>query len=102
MFHKCCVVNCASRRDDVKLHKFPKTEIGLQKWLDCINCDKLRSLGYDQVRKRYVCRKHFEKRFLGSNRERARLRLDAYPTLFTESEITSGIPETGKFKVYLY
>ncbi|KAJ8710271.1 hypothetical protein PYW07_009637 [Mythimna separata] len=73
---------------------FPKSEIGLKKWLQCINCDKLRSLSFQKLRKQFVCRNHFEKRFLSTTRERVRLCPDAYPTLFTAREIASGIPQT--------
>lgn len=92
MYNKCCVVNCGSRRKDVNLYRFPKTEIGLNKWLQCINSENLRSLSLLELRKQHVCQKHFEKRFLASQRIRARLRANAYPTLFTEDEISSGIP----------
>ncbi|KAL4720968.1 hypothetical protein ACJJTC_019228 [Scirpophaga incertulas] len=37
-----------------------------------------------------VCEKHFEKRFIGA---RSRLLMDAYPTLFTADEISTGIPQ---------
>lgn len=95
MYNKCCVVSCSSRRKDVSLHKFPKSEIGLQKWLQCINCEKLQGLSFRELRKQFVCRNHFEKRFLASKRDRARLRANAYPTLFSACEISSGIPQTA-------
>ncbi|XP_037297650.1 uncharacterized protein LOC115444160 [Manduca sexta] len=93
MFNRCCVVGCASRRKDVNLYRFPGSETGLQKWLQCINCERLRSLKIEELRKQHVCQKHFEKIFLASSPLRQRLRVGAYPTLFSESEINSGIPQ---------
>lgn len=94
MYNQCCVVSCASRRQDVSFHMFPKSEIGLKKWLEIINCERLRSLSFDNLRKQFVCIKHFEKRFIASTGVRTRLLHGAYPTLFTDSEISSGIPQT--------
>ncbi|KAI8437110.1 hypothetical protein MSG28_010461 [Choristoneura fumiferana] len=37
----------------------------------------------------FICQKHFEKRFISS---KSRLLVAAYPSLFTEDEISSGIP----------
>lgn len=90
MFYKCCVDNCASKRKDVKLHQFPSSETGLNKWLQCINSDGLRNLDIKELRRRmFVCHKHFERKFIT---EKSRIRLGAYPTLFSEEEIRSGLP----------
>ncbi|CAK1601872.1 unnamed protein product, partial [Parnassius mnemosyne] len=94
MYNKCCVPTCTSRRKDVSFHMLPKSEIGLKKWLQCINCERLRSLSSQKLRKHFVCHKHFEKRFLAITRERVRLCPNAYPTLFTVSEMSTGIPQT--------
>ncbi|VVC99681.1 unnamed protein product, partial [Leptidea sinapis] len=94
MYNKCCVVTCASRRKDISFHMFPKSEIGLKKWLQCINCERLRGLSFQELRKQFVCQNHFEKRFLASTSDRTLLCPDAYPTLFSDREITSGIPQT--------
>lgn len=41
-YNKCCVPGCSSTRQDVKLHKFPNSEKGRNKWLKKLKCDKLR------------------------------------------------------------
>ncbi|XP_047992745.1 uncharacterized protein LOC125231342 [Leguminivora glycinivorella] len=89
MYRKCCVENCASVRQDVKLHQFPASEIGLQKWLQCINSDRLRNLSIQELRKVFVCHKHFERRFITPKN---RILLGGYPTLFSQGEIESGVP----------
>ncbi|CAH2039559.1 unnamed protein product, partial [Iphiclides podalirius] len=48
----------------------------------------------EDLRKHHVCQKHFEKKFIASTPLRPRLRVGAYPTLFSASEISSGIPQT--------
>lgn len=94
-YNKCCVLSCTSKRKNVSLYKFPKNEKLLELWLKNINCESLKSMSVEGLFKRFVCIKHFEKRFVISNpnRKRSRLRICAYPTLFTESEITHGIPQ---------
>lgn len=85
----CSVPHCGSRYGSgVTLHKFPKTEIGLKKWLACINSVKLNGLSVKELQNRYVCQKHFEKRFYTSSH----LKTSAYPTLFTQEEMDTGIP----------
>lgn len=93
MYNKCCVVSCDSRRKDVNFYKFPKCETGLQKWLQLINCDKLRGLSIEELQKLFVCKKHFEKRFFTQTNTRSRLAVGAYPTLFTDREIADGVPQ---------
>lgn len=75
---------------------FPKNEIGLKKWLQCNNCERLRSLSFQKLRKQCVCRNHFEKRFFSTTRDRVRFCPDAYPTVFTarSREIFSRIPQS--------
>ncbi|XP_037302843.1 THAP domain-containing protein 2-like, partial [Manduca sexta] len=82
MFNHCCVEYCDSKRKDINLYRFPKSEIMSQKWLECINSDSLRTLNTQDLRKQYVCRKHFVKTFFTSSGQRSRLRSDAYPTIF--------------------
>lgn len=89
MYVKCCVPGCTSRREHVLLHKFPKSKKRVQKWLDFINCDALRQLPMIDLMGRSVCHKHFEKRFVS---QKSHLLCTAYPTLFSDSEMTSGIP----------
>lgn len=94
MTKKCCV--CNNSRQDAILHHFPSGEKRLQMWLKCINSEDLNNLSLEQVSKYFVCEKHFEKRFFTP---KSRLVGKAYPSLFTEHEIMSGIPameNTGK------
>ncbi|CAK1577944.1 unnamed protein product [Parnassius mnemosyne] len=88
MKNTCCVPHCESKRRNFKLHCFPKTEIGL-KWVEKINCEKLKQLSAEELHKFFVCHKHFEARFVTGS---WRLRHFAYPTLFTADEINTGIP----------
>ncbi|CAK1601100.1 unnamed protein product [Parnassius mnemosyne] len=88
MKNTCCVPHCESKRRNFKLHCFPKTEIGL-KWVEKINCEKLKQLSAEELHKFFVCHKHFEARFVTGS---LRLRHFAYPTLFTADEINTGIP----------
>lgn len=95
MYFKCCVLNCASTREDAILHKFPTDENRLSKWLQCLNDANLQDASTKNL---FVCHKHFEKKFVGVN---SRLRTTAYPTLFTSDEIASGIPNiSGKSFYY--
>lgn len=94
MYYECCV--CKKTRQDAILHHFPCTEKRLTKWLKCLNRDDLKKASPEQISKLFVCQKHFEKRFITS---KSRLIGKAYPTLFTEDEISSGIASlqnTGK------
>ncbi|CAG9129837.1 unnamed protein product [Plutella xylostella] len=86
MYYECCV--CKKTRQDAILHHFPCTEKRLTKWLKCLNRDDLKKASPEQISKLFVCQKHFEKRFITS---KSRLIGKAYPTLFTEDEISSGI-----------
>lgn len=94
----CSVPHCGSRSGgSVRLHKFPKTEIGLKKWLACINSDKLKGLSVKELQNKYVCQKHFEKRFYTSSHLTS-----ANPNLFTQEEMDTGIlavafEDSGKF-----
>lgn len=71
------------------MHQFPKSEIGLQKWLRCIGSVHIRSHSLQRLRKMFVCHKHFETKFI---KPTSRLRYGAYPALFSENEIESGLP----------
>ncbi|KAI5633292.1 THAP domain-containing protein [Phthorimaea operculella] len=96
MYHKCCIVNCGSRkRRDINLYKFPKNETSTKKWLNFINCPKLFTLSFEVLRNYHVCKKHFEPRFFSSSHSRSRLYTTAYPTLFTDEEIATGIPQSN-------
>ncbi|KAJ2937540.1 hypothetical protein O0L34_g19047 [Tuta absoluta] len=95
MYHKCCVENCGSRRRDINLYKFPKNETNILKWLNCIKCPKLLTLSFEVLRKHHMCKKHFEPRFFSSSHSRSRLYTTAYPTLFTDEEIATGIPQSS-------
>ncbi|KOB68690.1 hypothetical protein OBRU01_17786 [Operophtera brumata] len=91
MYYKCCVPGCASLRENVRLHRFPKNKIRLELWLDFINDDALkfrmkRGIERDDLQ---VCHKHFEARFIT---EKSRLKTTAYPSLFLESDMLRGIP----------
>lgn len=88
MKNTCCVPFCESKRGSVMLHRIPKTEIGL-KWVQAINCARLKELGSEELHALFVCHKHFEKQFVTSS---SRLRGSAYPTLFSSVEMDSGIP----------
>ncbi|XP_026322246.1 uncharacterized protein LOC113231920 [Hyposmocoma kahamanoa] len=85
--YECCV--CKSSRQDAILHHFPRTEKRLMKWLKCLNRDNLKKLSPEELSNVFVCQKHFEKRFITP---KSRLIGSAYPCLFTEDEISSGIP----------
>lgn len=67
----------------------PKTEIGLYNCLKGVYDGAQKN--FNELRKLYVCVKHFEKRFFT---RKPRLRHGAYPTLFTAEEIINGIPDT--------
>lgn len=89
MYYKCCIPGCVSARQDAILHKFPKCEKRLQKWLVSINCDSLRNKSVSELNSLQVCHKHFEARFVTA---KSRLLAVAYPTLFSQAEIHNGIP----------
>ncbi|XP_041987562.1 uncharacterized protein LOC121739264 [Aricia agestis] len=90
MKNKCCVPHCESKRNTVILHRFPKTEIGLNKWLQkCSKSGDFKKFSSEELNKMFVCHKHFEKRFVTA---KLRLRQSAYPTLFSLEEINTGIP----------
>lgn len=89
MFRHCCIPKCNSLRNDVKLHRFPVKQERRIWWQKCINC---RCVTQSDVSKLYVCHKHFEKKFI--NITTNRLKLGAYPTLFTALDIASGKPTT--------
>lgn len=71
-------------------------------WIE--TCESLRNLSKVELHKQHVCRKYFKilMRFLASTRLRSRLRDEAFPTLFTESEIagTSQTAQTHTGKIY--
>ncbi|KAL4720745.1 hypothetical protein ACJJTC_006819 [Scirpophaga incertulas] len=87
MYYKCCVRGCSNTRKDAVLHRFPTNENRLNLWLRCLSNDEL-DVSY--LHNLFMCEKHFEKRFIGA---RSRLLMDAYPTLFTADEISTGIPQ---------
>ncbi|CAG9782443.1 unnamed protein product [Diatraea saccharalis] len=91
MKNTCCVPNCGSKRSGVKLHKFPKTD-SRRKWVQCINSEKLKKLNIKELLSMFVCHKHFERRFVTAS---SRLKSFAYPTLFTQEEMDTGIPSTA-------
>lgn len=90
MYYKCSVDKCPSTRLEAILHHFPVSETLAEKWLDSIGSAHLSGLSIEQLRKVFVCQKHFEAKFITVKN---RLRLGARPTLFTESEIANGVPE---------
>lgn len=90
MYYFCCVEGCKSVRQDVSLHRFPlKNSEKLKKWLQCLESGNFINLSVDELKNHFVCHKHFEKRFITPKN---RLRVTAYPTLFTDEEISTGIP----------
>lgn len=90
MFRQCCVLNCASSREDAKLHKFPSDKERQMQWLDAIGFENLcASSSATYLEQSFVCYKHFEKRFITKKR---RILSNAYPSLFTSQEILSGLP----------
>ncbi|KAL4703971.1 hypothetical protein ACJJTC_000357 [Scirpophaga incertulas] len=87
MFRKCCVSNCNSLRQDVNLHKIPANEEMKSQWLMCLSgCIDSTSVSSNM----HVCHKHFERRFV--NARTNHLKTGAYPTLFSDLEISSGYP----------
>lgn len=73
MYYFCCVEGCKSVRQDVSLHRFPlKNNERLKKWLQCLESGNFINLSVDELKNR--------------------LRVTAYPTLFTDEEISTGIP----------
>lgn len=89
MFRTCCIPLCTSSRKDAKLHKFPSNRKRKIRWLDAIKCNKLSAMSLSELEKFHVCFKHFEKRFVT---KRGGLSFRAYPSLFTEEEISSNLP----------
>ncbi|XP_049877377.1 uncharacterized protein LOC126374703 [Pectinophora gossypiella] len=88
MYYKCCV--CKSSRQDAVLHHFPCTEKRLNKWLKCLEDQvNLKDTPRIELSKLFVCQKHFERKFVTA---KSHLLGKAYPSLFTEEEIVSGIP----------
>ncbi|XP_049881785.1 uncharacterized protein LOC126377848 isoform X3 [Pectinophora gossypiella] len=88
MYYKCCV--CESSRQDAILHHFPCTEKRLNKWLKCLEKQvNLKDTPKSKLSKLFVCQKHFESKFITA---KSHLLGKAYPSLFTEEEIASGIP----------
>ncbi|CAK1585541.1 unnamed protein product [Parnassius mnemosyne] len=87
MYFKCCIPNCASKREEAKLHKFPSAEDQRNKWLEFINCDNLKRMHSSNLVKMLVCHKHFEKKF---HTAKSGIKMTAYPTLFSLEEIESG------------
>ncbi|CAH0406564.1 unnamed protein product [Chilo suppressalis] len=87
MYYECCV--CKRSRQDALLYHFPDNWKRLTMWLKCINRDDLKALPKDQLSNLFVCQKHFETHFITSE---SRLKKIAYPSLFTEVEILSGVP----------
>ncbi|KAL4709703.1 hypothetical protein ACJJTC_007434 [Scirpophaga incertulas] len=87
MFRKCCVSNCNSLRQDVNLHKIPANEEMKSQWLMCLSgCIDSTSVSSNM----HVCHNHFERRFV--NARTNHLKTGAYPTLFSDLEISSGYP----------
>lgn len=87
MYYKCCI--CKATRKDAILYHFPCTEKRLNKWLKYINRENLSCLSPKQLSRVFVCQKHFERKFVTN---KSRLLAKAYPSLFTEDEISTGIP----------
>lgn len=102
MFRRCCVPACESERKDVKLHGFPLRKELRAKWLKCFKDESVAKMGC--LNNVFVCHKHFEKRFITAKN---RLKMEAYPSLFTDLEIETGIPthsfctESGRYPVPL-
>ncbi|KAL4717492.1 hypothetical protein ACJJTC_000641 [Scirpophaga incertulas] len=87
MYYECCV--CKRLRQDAILYHFPCSEKRRNEWLKCLNRDDLKGFSQEKLSKLFVCQKHFEKRFLTT---KSRLIGIAFPSLFTEEEIITGVP----------
>lgn len=97
MYYECCV--CKISRKDAILHRFPfYSPDRLNKWLKCLNRDDLKRLPQQKISNLYICQKHFEKRFIT---QKSHLVSKSYPSLFTEVEISSGIPSSENAGKYI-
>ncbi|CAK1598241.1 unnamed protein product [Parnassius mnemosyne] len=90
MFRKCCVSECNSLRQDVRLHQLPANKDIRNRWLQCIGYSNLVGKSSEITKNMYVCHKHFEQKFI--NPKTNRLKCFAYPSLFTDLEISLGNP----------
>ncbi|XP_063630110.1 uncharacterized protein LOC134801453 isoform X2 [Cydia splendana] len=92
----CCVPKCESHRKHIRLHEVPSRRQPRSriKWIMAIlsNFPDINTEESERLKSskwQFVCHKHFEKKFVNST---MRLRNGCFPTLFTEREIATGVP----------
>ncbi|XP_060807455.1 uncharacterized protein LOC106143482 isoform X6 [Amyelois transitella] len=89
-YYKCCIPGCDSLRQDARLHSFPVNADRLKKWIKHIPDETLKRKRPVDFAHMQVCHKHYESRFIS---KKFRLLKNAYPTLFSETEIKTGNPQ---------
>lgn len=88
---KCCVGGCDSTKETLRLFSFPKKESLRNLWLSFLvpTNPLLIGLSKEQLLRKRVCEKHFDKHQFDEEGKRRRY---SYPTLFTSKEIAHGEP----------
>ncbi|XP_052746565.1 uncharacterized protein LOC128199712 isoform X2 [Bicyclus anynana] len=88
---KCCVGGCNATSETQKLYSFPKNDNLRSLWLSFLvpTNSLLIGLSKDQLIRKRVCEKHFDKQQFDEEGKRLRY---SYPCLLTDVEIAHGEP----------
>ncbi|KAF9419412.1 hypothetical protein HW555_004060, partial [Spodoptera exigua] len=88
---KCCVNNCSSTNGTHRLFCFPKDDKLRELWLSYVipTNKELSGLSKHQLLSKRVCQNHFDRYQFDGMGNRLRY---GYPCLFSEKEISFGIP----------
>lgn len=94
---KCCVSDCNATNQTYKLFCFPKNDCLRKLWLDFLvpRSSSLIGLTKEQLLRKYVCERHFDKAQYDQDGKRIRF---SYPCLFSAAEIQHGMPLPSESK----
>lgn len=88
---KCCVGGCNATSETHRLYMFPKNDSLRNLWMSSLvpTNSLLIGLSKEQLLRKRVCEKHFDKHQFDEEGKRIRY---SYPCLFTDDEIAHGVP----------
>ncbi|CAH2108331.1 unnamed protein product [Euphydryas editha] len=95
---KCCVGGCSATNETHRLFSFPKNDHLRNLWLSFLvpTNSILVGLSKEQLLRKRVCEKHFDKHQFDEEGKRLRY---SYPCLFTDDEIAHGVPLSSRESV---
>lgn len=91
---KCCVGDCNATSETHRLFSFPKNANLRNQWMSFLvpTNSSLLGLSKEQLLRKRVCVKHFDRHQFDHNGRRLRY---SYPCLLSNAEIAHGVPLIG-------